>query len=387
MKRKVTGIVLLLILLTPVFMWMGWVLTPKKKLVIALVDKTVLTAQGQEHISLNWILNHNRYTKTQDKSYKIERDYFGFFPLEDEKYLLKGLERFSSEKLNLLSADADLAYVTDTYGIYTNEWFKKGDINNRSSMLYGGLSYEDLVFLKAMKERHKLILTEFNTIGSPTMVENRKTFEHMFGLHWTGWTARYFDNLDSTTNLDLPQWLVDNYKKANNGAWPFTKPGVAFVNEKEQVVILEEGTHLKNALPYINTTPQAQQKWHLPDTIKYPFWFDVIIPDLKINQVNATFKLNLLPKGEEELAKYSIPQNIPAITSHLEDDYKFFYFSGDFSDNPVGTKTSYFKGIHFFKSLFYDERNPLERNSFFWNFYRPLISQILEDELHALEEN
>jgi hypothetical protein len=79
-------------------MWLLWFFTPKTKLVAAIIDKTVLTTAGQEHSSLYWILNQERYTKTSKKSYTIDRDYFGFFPLEDEKFKLKGLERFSENR-------------------------------------------------------------------------------------------------------------------------------------------------------------------------------------------------------------------------------------------------------------------------------------------------
>ncbi|HEA31378.1 MAG TPA: hypothetical protein ENH91_15520 [Leeuwenhoekiella sp.] len=386
MIKKVLGVLLLIIILLPIAMWVAWLLTPEKKLVIAIIDKTVLTTQGQEHISLNWILNNNRFTKTSDKPYKINRDYFGFFPLKNENYELKGLERFSSNQLSQLSLDADLVYYTDTYGVYNNEWFKNGNISERSGMLYGGLSNQDIELLVEMKRRHKLILTEFNTIGSPTQVQNRKEFEKLFGLTWTGWTARYFNNLDLHVNQEIPSWLVRNYKSAHDGQWPFTRAGVAFVN-KDKVVILEEGRHLEHALPYIFVTPKAQERFGLPDTMKYSFWFDVMIPNLDVNQVEASFGLNLTGSGKKELAKNKIPQTFPAVMSHVGDDYRFYYFSGDFSDNPIGINSSYFKGIGFFKGIFYDDRDPSERSSFFWGFYRPLLNKILQEEMELLHKD
>jgi hypothetical protein len=360
-------------------MWSSWVFTPKKKLVVAIVDKTVLTSEGQEHISLHWILNHKRFTKTSEKPYTIDRDYFGFFPLKDEQFEIRGLERFSSSQLKQLSGDADMVYFTDTYGIYNNEWYKKGDINARSGMLYGGLSNKDIELLRLMKERHKLILTEFNTIGSPTNRENRKQFENLFGIQWTGWTGRYFDNLDIEVNTEIPQWLVDNYKKSHNDQWPFTRSGVAFVNDNNEVVILEEGRHLKIALPFIISNNEAQQSLGLTPEMKYPFWFDVMRPDTTINKVRASFKISVNEKGGAELNKYNIPSVFPAVTSHTGKDYDFYYFSGDFSDNPITINSSYFKGIGFFRGFFYDDRQPLERKSFFWNFYRPMLSRILAD--------
>ncbi len=360
-------------------MWLAWLFTPKTKFVAAIVDKTVLTKQGQEHISFNWILNYNRYTKTSVDPYEIDHDYFGFFPLEDEEFKLKGLERFTSKQLEQLTADSDMAYFTDTYGIYNNEWFQKTNVNERSGMLYGGLSDKDIEFLQLMKKNKKLIITEFNTIGSPTQSRNRALFEELFALKWTGWTARYFDNLDPDMNKELPQWLINNYKKSHNNIWPFKKSGIAFVNDQDQVVILEDERHLTDPIPYIESNKFAQEHYGLPASIKYSFWFDVMQPNTKVNDVISTFKISTNKEGIQELVKNGIPISFPAITMHNKEDYSFFYFSGDFSDNPIGITSSYFKGIGYFKSMFYNEDDEAERVSFFWKYYRPLINTILED--------
>ncbi|WP_034886419.1 hypothetical protein [Gillisia sp. JM1] len=379
MKKNIVFTIILLLLFLPLFMWLAWVFTPKTKFVAAIIDKTVLTKQGQEHISFNWILNYNRYTKTSIDPYEIDHDYFGFFPLEDEEYKLKGLERFTSKQLDQLSDDADMVYFTDTYGIYNNEWFQHTNLNERSGMLYGGLSDKDLELLALMKEKKKLIITEFNTIGSPTQSRNRTVFEETFALEWTGWTARYFDNLDLEVNKELPKWLIKNYKKAHNNQWPFKKSGIAFVNDKEQVVILEEDTHLTNPMPQIISTQFAQEHYGLPKEIKYSFWFDVMKPDTNVNQVISSFDIRANKEGIKELNKYGIPNNFPAITMHKDSDYSFFYFSGDFSDNPINYNSSYFKGIGYFKGMFYDEDDITERASFFWKYYRPLMNTILEE--------
>ena len=379
MKKNIIFTILLLLLFLPLYMWLAWVFTPKTKFVAAIIDKTVLTKQGQEHISFNWILNYNRYTKTSVDPYEIDHDYFGFFPLEDEEFKLKGLERFSSKQLEQLTADSDMAYFTDTYGIYNNEWFQKTNVNERSGMLYGGLSDKDVEFLELMKKNKKLIITEFNTIGSPTQSRNRVLFEELFALKWTGWTARYFDNLDLDVNKELPQWLINNYKKSHNNIWPFKKSGIAFVNDQDQVVILEQDTHLTDAMPQIESNQFAQEHYGLPKSIKYSFWFDVMQPDKKVNEIISSFKISANEDGIEELVKNGIPTSFPAITMHKKKDYSFFYFSGDFSDNPIGINSSYFKGIGYFKNMFYNQDDEAERVSFFWKFYRPLINTILDD--------
>jgi hypothetical protein len=379
-KRKKLLIIPAVILAIPLLMWLFWLCTPKTKLVAAIIDKTVLTTSGQEHISLTWILNHQKFTKTTTKPYKIAEDYFGFFPLEKENYRLKGLERFNPEQLNQLSEDADLVYFTDTYGIYKNEWSTQANNTERSGMLYGGMSSQDIELLTQMKAKGKLIITEFNSIGSPTHLDTRRRFESLFAMRWTGWTGRFFENLDSAKNKELPKWLINNYKRDNNNQWPFKKAGVAFVNDNDQVVILEDSTDLKDPIPHITSTKYGQQHFGLPDKIKYTFWFDVVDPSLNTNTPVANFNVDVNAKGRKLLSKYNLPAVFPAVIMHKDKDYRFYYFSGDFCDNPITMATSYFKGISFFQWMFYNNSNPMERSSFFWKFYRPMVTTILKEE-------
>ena len=382
-KKKFLQLIIPALIIFPMVMWLAWFFTPKKKLVVAIVDKTVLTTDAQEHTSLWWILNHNRFTKTSTETYKNSRDYFGFFPKDDEKFKLKGLERFSSEQLKQLSNDADLAYFTDTYGMYRSEWYSQKQSTERSNLIYGGMSAQDVEFLQDMKDRHKLIITEFNTIGSPTNADNRNKFEKMFGMHWTGWTARYFDSFDTIRNKELPRWLIGNYKKQHEQKWPFHKAGLAFVSNDDQIVILEDSTHLTDPVPHIITFGYGKKVLGLPEKMKYPFWFDIITPSLSINHAVSRFDISLNAAGTAELKKYNIPATFPAIIMHKDKDYQFYYFSGDFCDNPIGMGTSYFKGINMFRWMFYNSDDPAERKSFFWTFYRPMITTILKEQVAA----
>lgn len=366
-------------MLCPLWMWLAWRLTAKRIFVIAIVDKTVFNARGQEHISLDWILNHEKFAKKNNDLYKKGKDYYGFFPGENEKFELKGLERFSTKQLDQLSDDVDVTYFTDTYGIFKNEWYKQGDAKERSGIVYGGMSKEDVIFLKQMRGRHKLIITEFNCLGSPTPPAIRNDFEKTFGLKWTGWVGRYFDSFDTTANRELPRWLINNYKKSHKGEWPFTKSGIVLVHSDERIVILENETHLLKELPYIHASQEGQQHYGLPEKIKYAFWFDIIQPDPSFNHIIASFKIEANNLGKEEMQKNNIPASFPAVMGHINTDYRFFYFSGDFCDNPVEMGSSYFKGIRHLRWFMYNTSDPQERKSFFWQFYQPLVTTILND--------
>lgn len=386
-KKRIILLLLILILLLPLWMWLAWVFTPKKKMVAAIIDKTAMTKDGQEHVSFTWILNHERFTKSKSGLYKTSNDYFGFFPLGGEKFRLKGLERFSPDLLERLSNDADLVYFTDTYGIYRNEWYAKKNVTERSGIVYGGMSEQDIALLQDMKAKHKLIITEFNTIGSPTSPEIRSAFENMFGLKWSGWTGRYFTSLDTAVNTELPRWLINNYKNQHGNQWPFHNSGIAFVNNSDQVVVVEEETQLTDAMPHIESNINGQKKFGLPHRIKYSFWFDIMRPDTLINKTIAEFVISTNTAGEAELKKNNIPTHFPAVTMHKNADYQFYYFSGDFCDNPVNMTTSYFKGIRFFKSFFYKNNEPGERASFFWNFYQPMLTSIINDYYDHLKKH
>lgn len=384
MKKRVILTLIILILLLPLWMWLAWLLTPKKKMVLAIIDKTEVNTSGQEHVSLNWVLNHERFTKTSEEPYRVSRDYFGFFPLQNEAFRLKGLERFTPQQLEQLSTDCSAAYFTDTYGVFSNEWYAQKNTAERSGIVYGGMSQQDIQLLADMKRKHKLIITEFNSIGSPTAPEIREQFENMFSMKWSGWIGRYFETFDTTLNRELPRWLINNYLTQNNNKWPFTKPGIAFVSNKDEVVILEEGTHLGNPLPHIITTAAAQDEYSLPSGIKYSFWFDVVAADTTVNTIAANFLLEPNKAGKDLLARHNIPASFPAVLHHKAADYQFYYFCADFCDNPVPMLASYFKGISFFNFLFFDESDPMERKSFFWKYYRPLLTKILKDHYKTI---
>jgi hypothetical protein len=375
-KKKQVSILLFALLSIPFWMWLSWLLTSKKKLVAIIVDKTVEKPVGEQHASFTWVLNHDRFSKTKTSLYKNNRDYFGFFPLENEKFRVKGLERFSTDFLDKLSNDADMVYFTDTYGVYKNDWYQ----NNKEGqgILYGGMSDQDIQLLQMMKSKHKLIVSEFNTIGSPTSEKVRTDFENLFGLKWTGWIGCYFVSLDPSINADLPQWIVNNYKRNYHTQWLFHNAGIVFLNTSGSLVVLEEGKDLTEALPVIQTSEANQKIYELPSESGYAFWFDVMQYDNSLNHVVSEFKIKTNPTGQKILDQNNIPQNFPAILTHKNKDYQFYYFSGNFCDNPVSMSSSYFKGISFFKRLFYTNEDA-DRRSFFWNFYLPLMSHITND--------
>jgi hypothetical protein len=89
--------------------------------------------------------------------------------------------------------------------------------------------------------------------------------------------------------------------------------------------------------------------------------------------------LSLTGDGEMLLKKYGLRKEFPAIIEHL-DNYRFYYFAGDFADRNISIISAYFKGMPFLAKAFYWNHSG-SKQAFFWRYYFPLIYNILENNL------
>ena len=343
-------------------------------------------------MSFFWVLRQNRYTKPDGSFYTPDKDYLGFFPDGTGDYTINDLEEKTLEDLVQLADANDMVYYTDLYGIYRIEWLNEypqakpdvvpGRMGERSELIYGGMSQNELEFLRIMKSERKLIINEFNTFASPTSPEIRQEYETEFDITWSGWFGRYFDNLDTTINKEIPLWLIRNYMEQNNGQWPFKKSGIAFVRSDDRIVVLENETHLTNEVPHIVTSSAKVDYYNVAGEIKYPFWFDICMTG-ESNEVVSAYEIETNVKGDSVLKQWGIPKNFPAVLKNKNTPY--FYFAGDFSDNPISLSSSGFRFVQNFDFLFYPSKMN-ERESFFWKFYRPLMNKILDDYCNTLKK-
>jgi len=373
-------IVFFTVLLTPIIMFLVWLFKPAQPIGITIIDKTVLNKSFEEHESLFWYLNYNKWAHPESgKLYRSSRDYFGFFPGKNHKFNILGLEGKSANALDSIAANSNFLYLTDTYGIYHNEWYKDGDEKERSKHLYGGLAEEDLSLLQKMDKPGKTLIAEFNAIANPTKLEIRQQFERQFDLKWTGWIGRNFESLDTLKNKELPRWLIRNYLN-QYGKWPFTQSGIVFVNENDRIEILELGNALYESVPIIYTHSFFADSSGVDPSLFYPFWFDIMEIGSELEAL-AYYHLPTTPYGDSLLQQYNIPYFFPAVMRRKADSSKanFYYFSGDFSDNPINKKRSYFRGITSMSEFYYDEKDNSDRLTFFYRYYLPLLDAMLKN--------
>lgn len=160
----------------------------------------------------------------------------------------------------------------------------------------------------------------------------RARFEQSFGLHWPGWTGRYFHSLDTMKKPELQRWIIRDYEREQHQAWHFKKVGIVLVNTADEVVILEIKAQLSDALPKILTTTACIERYDLPKRMDYPFWFDITLADTAVNKVMANFSIDVNEAGKEALAARGMPTSFPAVQYYRQQDYTFFYFCADCSD-------------------------------------------------------
>ncbi|TXC78688.1 hypothetical protein [Luteibaculum oceani] len=377
---RIVVIIILLLLTAPLWSYLWWLFSPSTPVPLTIIDKTVPNEEYFEHKAFNWILHYEKIVKPEDKEfYSYVTDYFGFDPREHPKALWRDWDYYSKTQLDSIADNTELFYITDTYGVYYNEWILDRDKTEHSPLIYGGMRRNEVYVLEQVINRGKPVIAEFNTFASPTYGYVRNRAQQLLNVDWTGWTGRYFHELDSAKNPELPRWLVRGYMEQHGGEWPFEGPGLAFVHESERIEVLDPdfGT-INNPMPKIEVPQSFADYYNTVNQVDYPYWFEVTHPrELTDAQSMGRFYINTTHEGDSLLASMGITNVFPSMIKSRGG--KTWYFCADFADNLVPYGTSYLKKIHWISGLMYTGA-PLDRNKFFWRFYRPMMTKILQDQ-------
>ena len=373
-------IILAVLLVLPVINLLRWTFQAKKPLDIIIVDKTVSTFERVKHKSLNWILTNNRIVSKDNKSsYSFRKDYYGFMPSRPKKAKLWGRNDYRLADVIDLAEENDVMYVTDTYGVFFNDWYQGISKSRRSRKLYGGLNSNDNFLIKEMKDRDRLVILEYNTFEYPTPAYESYRIQERLGIKYNGWTGKYFSSLD-TLSEDFPIWMTSMYRKQYKEPWTFGKPGVVLLTDKN-IIVLEEGTHVNNMPVQIVTDTVNCARFNLPDTIAFSEWFDIIDP--LANNVISTFELNTTAAGDSLLMEHAINRFFPAVIEEPTVQ-RTYYFSGDFTSTDLCMMTSRFKGFEKLKGLLYSKK-PDDFRRFFWLYYKPLVTGIINEYYESVK--
>ncbi|MHA7131408.1 hypothetical protein [Algoriphagus namhaensis] len=361
----------------PLLSYLTWLLYPKTNLNVLVVDKTVPGEFRQEHHAFFWILEHLKFVKQEGKLYSSENDYLGFYPEQNTSALkVQGLEGMNDTELKSLAASTDFIFFSDTYGVYAND-FNPESTEDFSEKIYGGLSQNDIDLLRYATEENQTIVAEFNTMASPTPKNIRTQFENIMGLKWTGWIGRYYERADTLYDDNVPQWFLEEYQAQHDGQTLSPAGGIIFVHEDGRVFAIQTGEDYENDIPLIKTQPINKHGFDLPELIPYPDWFDIVLIE-RSYEVISYYDINPTVQGMAKLREMGLPRFFPAAVRKDTDQGEFYYLAGDFTDVREGLGSARFTGLPALWRGWHLLSNYKDRKSFFWNYYYPLMSQIVK---------
>ena len=328
-------------------------LKPSTEMDIAVIDKTVPRDDYREHNGLFWVLINEKITRPDGELYDIGGDYFGYDPYDGaptEDYQV--------------NEHPDLIYIADTYGVYADDLEETVE-GDRSEQVYGGMNLLEWNSVMDSKGEDTLLIAEYNSFASPTDESTRKVMANNLNVDWSGWSGRYFDDLNSE---EIPAWLIRNYEKQYNKEWTFEGIGLAFVSLSDQVVILDE-ENLTGAVQFVPNKLGFEKFPEIQEST-YAYWFDIITPKNDA-VVLANYQLPIHNDAIIQLKQAGIPTTFPAIIHH--EQKRTYYFAGDYADYPK-TNLRKWQGSPLVMNLFSNDES-----NFFWVSYLPIMKVILAD--------
>jgi hypothetical protein len=154
-------------------------------------------------------------------------------------------------------------------------------------------------------------------------------------------------------------------------------PGLIFIHEDGNIEGMTFEVDYLNRIPLIRSQKRNPLAENLPDIVPYPDWFDVVLIE-RDYQVISYYDINPTSEGLEKLRNMGLPRFFPAAVAKPNGKGNMYYLAGDFSDLRTNLGSSRFEGLPFLWRGLHLVTDYTDRESFFWNYYYPLTSKILE---------
>lgn len=357
-QRLRVGVMVIAALLVLASPHLVWRLQKARTLEVVIVDKTVPFEKYREHSAIPWILHAMKIHGANGRFLDPAADYVGFDPRTKTGHDL------TAQAL----ADADVLVVTDTYGVYQGDYERPGQeaALERSPKIYGGLSEDEARAMEDFVARGGLLLAEFNTFASPTPKPVRERMEKLFGARWTRWVARYWPNLQDSN--EVPRWVGRIWEKVTHTPFDLKGGGLVFVREDEDIVVLQAGTDLGEAVITQERTSRGAA-FDLPARGGFWFWMDVLTPtDCEVLYEHV---IGTTPAGAQKLAAHGLPARFPALVKRAD----AWYFAGDFVDTAIELGNPEMAGLLPWRSKSLGCSQSTE-DAFFWELYVPVVSRL-----------
>ncbi len=371
--HKILITIAALLILVFVVPFIVWFFVPTRPISIVVIDKTT-GADFREHRSFFWLMHHWKYTKPDSQNfYNDQEDYYGFFP-QDSSY---------SNSSQLRLSNANLLYITDTYGVYTYplgyEKFEKmlSDKYLPIELKYGGLTNVELDSIEAFKRSGGMSIAEFNTLQDPqsrdTITQQR--IGSIFGVRYAGALGKYYDDLKTA-----PRWMKERYKQTSGETWNYSGRGIIITidrtigDTKPGMIVLESSDILFSPLVLRNSDHDLLKKTE--DKVPYFYFFEYLTVDSSA-KVIAQFEMQCTRSGKEKVLSAGLPLVFPAVVIS-DSTAQNLYFAGDFADNKVEMLLTHYWNVEYLLGKLFSFYFVSDQTRFFWRFYLPLMKEVLD---------
>ncbi len=369
-------IVVAVIIALVLVLFLGWLIKPSKVLNVAVLDKTVLSYSEDDSINKDtvyrkhqgffYLLNQQKYVKSDGSKYDYKTDYYG--PMLDEDGAYK-----NSVELKEIKNKPDLVYLADAYGLGNDSF----GYYNGGSPENAGLDSDDMSVVTYAYEGGAHIIGETTLFSSPLSESTYSQLNSLFGIKQKKWIGRYIVDLQDFT--DIPDWAKPMYEQQEGVEWRFSGPGILLVSSDGKIIILEQNTDFnsKNLLS-ISINDKYSSEFSGVSSCNFYNWFELIDTDYSTEQI-ATFEFDLNETGMQKIKQISKTPRFCAISrKHEKGHAPVYYFAGDFNDYTSGERFgSFLFSNQFYKFFSFDRQGDI--SNFFWNFYNPLMRKILDD--------
>ncbi|MBN1132629.1 MAG: hypothetical protein JXA39_06120 [Bacteroidales bacterium] len=368
---RAIAIIFLVVILIPVSGFVSWYFKKGKELEIFFVNKSILNFKGTENKSFNWILNNQKILRPGKFPYDLKIQYFGtHIDGENNRIIYPRLS-----DLDRLVEKTDLVYYADISGIPASE-LKMSEPPEQDKLLYGGFNNTDYFLSRKAFDKGTKYIAECNFFGVPTDPLMRFNIEQLTDIYWLGWIGKYVLDLSAVSEDDICYNYREIYHSRTGQTWNFSGPGLILIDRlNDRVIVFREGHEINSLQGFIHAHDEAILRFNLPELTCFSGWFSLLHPGK--NKTLCTFDFRPSEIGRAILKENGLPDTFPAL---IERNNHFYLLAGDFGKSEVRLCFSRIYGInHIIDAA---KRKRFDRASnFFYTFYKPLITGILEETL------
>lgn len=345
-----------------------WRLSPVLQLKLKLVDYSVPNTTYRSHIGLCWLLNHRRIVEPEHGGqWRADRDYVGFDPRGPGK----------GTRLSQINLDGvRWLYLSDTYGVHTNDRKDTRPDPITDGFIFGGLSLEDAAALRDFADGGGGIVSEFNSLADPTPPPARDILSSVMGVEQRGWTGRFVAEFQKVK--DEFRWF-DALYKTNFEERPLPRgPGLMLIHEDGRMVLLS-GALFEESMPSISLTAKGKEWMGMPvGAPPYYGWFGVV----SAAPGTTVLAEMILPTPEDwkkTLYRNGLPTHFAVLTRKRVGTSERFYIAADISLMDEVPKTYSLAFLPRMLAAVHRRRDSLQYSPTFWQFFVPVVGKILTD--------